>query len=53
MQGQGRQTNEIKGTRLVSVRKYSLCPFLIVAVGVRATSLTRFVENTCNICISK
>ena len=24
---------------------YSHCPFLSVAVGVRATSLTRFVEN--------
>jgi len=37
----------------ITIATYSLCPFLIVAVGVRATSLTRFVENTCNICISK
>jgi hypothetical protein len=30
-----------------------LHPLLSVVVGVRATSLTRFIENTCNICISK
>jgi len=35
------------------VNNYSLCPFLIVAVDVRATSLTQFVEKTYNICISK
>ena len=32
---------------------YSLCPFLSVLVGVRVTSLTRFIEKMCNICISK
>jgi len=32
---------------------YSLCPFLTVVVGVRATNLIRFVEKTCNIYISK
>jgi hypothetical protein len=31
----------------------SLRPLLSVAIGIRATSLTRFIENTCNICISK
>ena len=40
------------GPKLTS-RSYFLCPFLIVAVVVRVTSLTRFVENTCNICIFK
>jgi hypothetical protein len=33
--------------------KYSLCPFLEVVSDFRATSLTRFVENTCNIFIFK
>jgi hypothetical protein len=32
---------------------YSLCPKLSFALGFHAASLTRFVENTCNICISK
>jgi hypothetical protein len=32
---------------------YSLCPLLFVAVGVRAINLTRFIENTYNIYISK
>jgi hypothetical protein len=32
---------------------YSLCPCLNVVSGVRAISLTRFVENTCNIFIFK
>ena len=36
-----------------SIPGYALCPFLIVAVGVRASSSTRFVENMCNICIFK
>jgi len=40
-------------TLLFVFNNYSLCPFLIIAVGVRAISLTWFVENTCNICISK
>jgi NADH:ubiquinone oxidoreductase subunit E len=32
---------------------YSLRPLLSIVVGVCATSLTRFIENTCNICIFK
>jgi hypothetical protein len=32
---------------------YSLLPYLFVAVGVRATSLTQFIKNACNICIFK
>jgi hypothetical protein len=32
---------------------YSFHPFISVAMGMHATSLTRFIENTCNICISK
>jgi len=39
--------------RQYMVREYSLCPLLSVIFGFRATSLTRFVENMCNICISK
>jgi hypothetical protein len=31
---------------------YSLRPYLFVVIGVRTKSLTRFVENTCNICSS-
>jgi hypothetical protein len=34
-------------------KSYSPCPKLFVAFGFHATSLTRFVENMCNICISK
>jgi hypothetical protein len=34
-------------------RCYSLRPLLFVVLGFRVTTLTRFVENTCNICISK
>jgi hypothetical protein len=32
---------------------YSLRPLISAAVGVFATSLTLFVENMCNICVSK
>jgi hypothetical protein len=32
---------------------YYLRPFISITVGVRITSLTRFIENMCNICISK
>ena len=39
--------------RQYMVREYSLCPLLSVVFGFRATSLTRFIENACNICISK
>jgi hypothetical protein len=30
-----------------------LCPLLFVVLGFRVTTLTRFIENMCNICISK
>jgi len=39
--------------RQFMVREYSLCPLLSVVFGFHATNLIRFVENTCNICISK
>ena len=35
------------------IRFYSLCFFLFVVFGVRTTTLTRFIENTCNIYITK
>jgi len=38
------------GTKVLT---YSLCLFLIVVVGVRATNLTRFIEYMCNIYIFK
>ena len=39
--------------RQYMVREYSLYPLLPVVFGFRAISLTRFIENACNICISK
>jgi hypothetical protein len=36
-----------------TVVKYSLCPKLFVVFGFHIANLTRFVKNTCNICISK
>jgi hypothetical protein len=42
-------------SRIIAVEQnlYSLDPFISIVVGVRAISLTRFIENTCNICSSK
>jgi hypothetical protein len=39
----------------ITLANYELLPHpkVIVVVGVRVKSLTEFVENACNICISK
>jgi hypothetical protein len=37
----------------VRTTEYSLRPYIIVVIGVRATSLTRFIEYAYNICIFK
>jgi len=36
-----------------SLRFYPSVPKKSVVLGFRTTSLTRFVENTCDICVSK
>ena len=38
---------------LSTTKCYLLRPKITVAVDVHATSLTRFIENVCNICMSK
>jgi hypothetical protein len=57
IRSEGAEIRKELSRKLYGVKKsyncYSLCPLIYVAVGVRATSLTRFIQNMCNICISK
>jgi hypothetical protein len=45
--------NKQKGLQHTAIIYYSLHPTMIVVVGVRVTSLTEFIKNMRNICISK